>query len=239
MRTVSRRALLQLAAVGAPAAAGAARPLPHLKSLTTGARPISGAEHDARIARVQALMQQQRIAALLLEAGSSLEYFTGVRWWRSERTTAAVIPATGQAVVVTPFFEEPSVRETLKVAADVRSWREDESPFDLIAAAVRERAPSSGPLAVEATTRFFIVDRTTRAAGAAGNVVPAEELVRTCRMVKSAAELALMQTANDVTIAALHHLHGRIEQQVFVVALAGGDAERERRLVLDRRALVP
>jgi Xaa-Pro dipeptidase len=215
MTTISRRAWLELAAAGAAAAAGAKTAGPACaaapSSITAAAPPISAQEHGARIARMQGLMQQRRIGALLVESGSSLEYFTGIRWWRSERTTAAVIPAAGRVLVVAPFFEEPSIRETLKIAADVRPWKEDESPFELIAQAWRDHAAKEGPLAVEATTRFFIVERVSRAAGTTGSVVPGEELVSACRMIKSAAELALMQAANDVTITALRQVHARIE----------------------------
>jgi len=151
-------------------------------------------------------MQEQRIAALLVEAGSSLEYFTGIRWWRSERTTAALIPATGKAVVVTPFFEVPSVEESLRIEADVRPWHEDQSPFALIADAM----PGRGPLAVEWTTRHFIVDHVQKVPGFRRKVVSGEALVNACRMIKSTAELALMQAANDVTIAAIRHVHGQI-----------------------------
>ncbi|MBV8341170.1 MAG: aminopeptidase P family protein [Gammaproteobacteria bacterium] len=219
MQMLSRRALLRWAGSGAAAAmsaagaAGAAGAEPadaELRSLTAGAQPITSEEYARRLAKVQGLMQRQQVAALLLESGSSLEYFTGIRWWRSERTTAAVIPATGRPVVVTPFFEEPSIRETLRVTAEVRPWKEDESPFDLLAGAVREHAAGAAPLAVEATTRFFIVDRVTRSGGAAPKVIPADPLIGACRMFKSQAELALLQAANDVTIAALHHLHARI-----------------------------
>ena len=102
-------------AAGASTRAAATSPSA-LTSLTTGAVPIGAAERAARIAKLQGLMQHQSIAAVLVEAGSSLEYFTGVRWWRSERTTAALIPATGRVLIVTPYFEEPSIRETLQVA---------------------------------------------------------------------------------------------------------------------------
>ena len=216
MTTFSRRAFFGLtsavAVIADSAKVGAARArAAGLSSITTGVPPIAAQEHSARIAKVQSAMQQRRIAALLVEAGSTLEYFTGIRWWRSERTTAALIPAEGQVVVVTPFFEEPSIRETLKIAGDVRPWKEDESPFDLIAGALRDHAAIEGPLAVEPTTRLFIVDHVAKASAMRREVVLGEELVRACRTVKSAAELALMQAANDVTIAALRHLHGRIE----------------------------
>jgi Xaa-Pro dipeptidase len=216
MTTISRRAFVAMSAAGIAAArgasaAGAESPGSRLSSLTTTAQPISAQEHEARLAKVQALMQQRKTGALLVEAGSTMEYFTGVRWWRSERTTAAVIPASGRVVIVTPFFESPSVRETMKVAADVRTWQEDESPFELIAGALREHASAAGALAVEDTTRFFIVDGVTKALGSARQVIPGEDLVRACRMFKSRAELALMQAANDVTLAALRYVHGRVK----------------------------
>jgi Xaa-Pro dipeptidase len=213
MTRVSRRGFLGLTAAGAALAASeqavAARAAASgLSSLTRAAQPIGAAEHGARLAKVQGLMQQQKIAAFLVEAGPSLEYFTGVRWRRSERTTAALIPAEGRTVVVTPYFEEPSIRETLRVAADVRPWKEDESPFELLAGALREHA--TGQLAVEPTTRLFIVERMSQAAASAPQVIPGDELIRACRMHKSASELALMQAANDVTIAALRYTQRRV-----------------------------
>lgn len=213
MSSISRRAFFELSAAGAAVAAGAAAgaetPVPGLASVTRDVQPISTQEHGARLAKAQGLMRQRKIAAFLVESGASLEYFTGIRWHRSERTTAALIPAEGTVVVVTPFFEEPSIRETLKVAGDVRPWKEDESPFALIAGALKARA--GGPLAVEPTTRQFIVERVTKAAGGAYPVISGEELIRACRMHKSAAELALMQAANNVTIAALRHTHAQVK----------------------------
>ncbi len=214
---VTRRALLGAAAgVTTAAAAGASLEAAEpqatgLSPITSGARPIGPEEHEARLAKLQGIMQRRKIGAFLVEAGSTLEYFTGIRWWRSERTTAALVPAEGRVVVVTPYFEEPSIRETLKIPADVRPWKEDESPFELLARALRERAAGAGPLAVEVTTRFFILDEVRKASGAGRELVSGDALVRACRMIKSTAELALLQAANDVTIAALRHVRGRIE----------------------------
>jgi Xaa-Pro dipeptidase len=214
--TISRRGLigaLSAAAAAAPAAsarAGGGEP-GALKSLATDARPISVEERKERLAKVQDLMDRRGIGALLVEPGSTLEYFTGVLWRRSERTTVAVIPARGEVVIVTPAFEEPSVRETLAVGGDVRPWNEADSPFALIASALPGRGAGAGPLAVEGTTRFFIVEGVREAAGGALPVVSGDPLVRACRLIKSPAELALMQTANDITIAALREVHARVE----------------------------
>ena len=209
---LSRRALLRSAASLPLIAAGAAfahsAPLAALKSLTGDAKPIAADERRARIAKVQALMAQQKIAALLLEPGSSLDYFTGIQWHRSERTTAAIVPASGGILVVTPAFEEPSVRETLQVGGDVRVWNEHESPFERIVQGLKDRGINSGVIAAESTIRFFILAGIQQVSGAY-QIVPADALVRACRLIKSPAELALLQSANDVTIAALKFVHAQ------------------------------
>ena len=216
MSKLSRRDFFGAAAAGAVLAAGATTPVraksatTALRSLTSDAKPITAAEREARLAKLQQLMTEQKVAAFLVESGSSLEYFTGVKWWRSERTTAALIPARGKTVVVTPYFEEPSIRETLQVDADVRTWKEDQSPFELLAGALREWSALEGALAVEPTTRYFILDRVGKASGQGRTLVPGDNFVGACRMHKSASELALMQTANNVTIAAIRHVHGRV-----------------------------
>ncbi|MFI4966317.1 MAG: M24 family metallopeptidase [Caulobacterales bacterium] len=210
-----RRAFLTAAGATAAAATalaltGHARAAPAgLAPMTGGAKPISVEERRARIARLQRAMAERGVGALIMESGSSLDYFTGVQWHRSERTTAAVIPARGEIVIVTPAFEEPSVRETLAVGDDVRPWDEHENPFARIVGALRDRGVTSGPIAFESTTRLFIVDG-VREAGPAYSVVSGDALVRGVRLIKSPAELALMQTANDVTLAALRHVHANV-----------------------------
>jgi len=215
MSMLSRRVLLR-AAAGAPLIAAGARSgltMPStagLKSLTADAKPISADERRARIAKVQSLMRERKVAALLIEPGSTLDYFTGIRWRRSERITLAVIPARGEVLVVTPAFEEPSVRETLQVGGDVRAWNEHESPIDLIVQGLRDRGAVSGVLAVESTTRFFIVDG-LRQASNAYEIISGDPLVRACRLIKSPAELALMQAANNVTLEALRFVHAHVK----------------------------
>ncbi|QGW63911.1 M24 family metallopeptidase [Lysobacter soli] len=181
-----------------------------LTSLTVGTKPISPEERMARIAKLQRLMVEQEIGALIVESGSSLDYFTGVQWHRSERTTAAVIPARGDVVIVTPAFEEPSIRETLAVSGDVRPWNEHESPFDLIVGALRDRGVKSGAIAFESTTRLFIVDGVREASAGAYRIVSGDALVKAVRLIKSPAELALMQAANNVTLAALRYVHDNV-----------------------------
>ena len=198
-------------AAGSAASQAAAHAARSLVPLTGDAHPIEAAERQARLARAQSLMRAHSVSALLLEPGASLEYFTGIRWWRSERITAALLPAHGDALIVTPAFEEPSVRETLEIPGEVRAWNEHESPFERIAQGIKDRKLAGGTLAIEETVRFFLVDGLRRAAPGV-RLVSADPVVRPCRMQKSAAEIALMQIANAVTLEALRFVHRHLER---------------------------
>src|SRR3954463_14508035 len=187
---------------------------PELRPMTGDAAPITRAERLARVAKAQALMRRNRIGAIVIEPGSSLDYFTGVQWHRSERLTAAVLPARGEAVIVTPFFEEPSVRETLSIPADVRPWQEDEDPLRLGAGALRDRGAASLPVGIEETVRFFAVDGLRKALPAA-TIVNAAPVVRGCRMVKTAHELALMQKATDTPTPPYRYTYPRTREGII------------------------
>ncbi|WP_408641967.1 M24 family metallopeptidase [Sphingomonas radiodurans] len=243
--TFSRRTILRAAAtlplLSVASVLRAAEPdLASLADMTTGAQPITPAERAARVAKAQALMQANGIGAVLIEPGSSLTYFTGIRWSRSERLTAAVIPVEGEALVVTPFFEEPSVRQTLGIPADVRVWQEDEDPLRLVAGFLQERRLAARPIAIEETVRFFASDGLRRLLPEA-RLVSANPVVRSCRMIKTPAEIALMQAATDVTIAAYRWLHARVEagmtgSEIGALMTAatrklGGDAEFSMALI--------
>lgn len=175
-----------------------------LPNLAAKAVPIGADERQARIAKAQALMAANDIGALLIEPGSSLIYFTGVQWWRSERLTAAVLTREGEVAIVTPFFEEPSVRESLRIEAEVLTWNEDENPLASVAAWLGKRGLAKGRIGVEETVRYFAVDGLQKAMPAA-TIVNGAPVVRGCRMHKSAAEIALMQIAADITIAAYRY----------------------------------
>ena len=171
--------------------------------------PITREERLARLAKARELMQRHGIGAIIVEAGASLDYYTGVQWWRSERLTGAVIPAQGDPIIVTPFFERPSVEESLAVPAEVRVWQEDEEPLKLVADYLRERGVATLPVGFEETNRFFIIDRLQQQLPGV-RIVSANPVVRASRMIKSAAEIALMKAATDVTIAAFRQLHPQI-----------------------------
>jgi Xaa-Pro dipeptidase len=166
------------------------------------ADPITPDERKERIARAQRLLLQNKMEALVLESGTSLEYFTGISWWPSERAMVAIIPAVGEILYVCPGFEEDRFKELISVGKTVYVWQEDENPYGVIVHALKEAGISSGKLGIEEQTRFFIVDGIRKAAPQL-EYVSGDPATIPCRMIKSAAELALMQKASDITVAAM------------------------------------
>jgi Xaa-Pro dipeptidase len=173
--------------------------------------PIGSAERVQRMRRAQELMRAAGIGSILVESGPSLDYYTGIQWWRSERLTGVVIPAEGDPIVVTPFFEKPSIAEMLQVPADIRTWDEDEEPLKLIAHFVQDRKLGSLPIGFEETNRFFLADRLKQQWPAA-KIVSANTIVRAQRMIKSATEIALMQAAADIMAASLRYAGERTRE---------------------------
>ncbi|MGE5246543.1 MAG: M24 family metallopeptidase [Betaproteobacteria bacterium] len=189
-----------------------------LTPMTAGVSPIADSERLARIEKARKLMAENRIDALLLEPGSSLFYFTGVKWGLSERPFVAVLPVRGDIGYVCPGFEEKRAREQTRFSNDVRVWQEDESPYAVVAAILKDRGVLAGRIGVEERLRFFIVDGVAKAAPAA-RMVEAVSVTAGCRTIKSPAEIALMQRANDITIAAYKAafatLHAKMTQFEF------------------------
>ena len=187
---------------------------------TTLPPPIGRDERMARLARARALMHANDIGAIIVESGPGLDYFTGVRWGRSERLTGAVIPATGDPIIVTPFFERPSVEESLGIPAEVRTWNEDEEPLKLVAGFLQERGLANARIGMEETNRFFILDRLNQQLPSA-RVISANPVVRGCRMIKTAPEIALMQAASDLTLATIADVHGKLKEGMSPADISG------------------
>jgi len=209
----TRREALKFGAAAACAStlpsAFAAAPA-ELKPMTGDVKPIGRDEYLLRIEKARRLMASSGIGALFIEPGASMTYFTGVQWWRSERLTAVILPREGEIAIVTPHFEAPSVGETLAVPAELRVWNENENPLETVAGILRDRKVKD-PVGIEETVRYFAIDGLMRALPDV-QIMSGAAQVRACRMVKSPNEIALMQKAADVTIAAYRHVWPRIEK---------------------------
>ncbi|HEX6462839.1 MAG TPA: Xaa-Pro peptidase family protein, partial [Vicinamibacterales bacterium] len=172
-----------------------------LRPLPNPAPPITEEERRGRIAKAQRLMSEQGIGAIIFESGTSMSYFTGVRWGLSERPFVLVIPAKGDLAWIAPGFEEARARELIKFSSDVRVWQEDEDALQLVAGILKDRGVSTSKLGVEERVRFFIAEALHRAIPSA-QVVLATPVTAGCRMIKSDAEIACLEYANDITLAA-------------------------------------
>lgn len=171
-----------------------------LKPLPNPAPAITDDERRARAARAQRLMTEQGVGAVVLEGGTSMSYFAGIRWGLSERPFLLVIPAKGELAYVSPGFEEQRAREVIKFSNDVRLWQEDDDPLKLVAGILKDRGVSTARIGVEERVRFFIADALQKA-NPASQVVLATPITAGCRMIKSPAEIACLQYANDITLA--------------------------------------
>ena len=182
-----------------------------LKPITGDVVPISKSEREARIAKAQRLLTENKMDALILESGTSLRYFTGISWWPSERTMVAVIPTKGDIKYVCPAFEEARFREQITIGSKVYTWQEDESPYSLISTAIKDSGIAFGAVGIEENVRFFIADGIRKDAPNL-NYVSGDPVTIPCRLIKSPAEIKLMQKANDITQAAIKHGVRRLKE---------------------------
>jgi len=132
-----------------------------------------------RIAKLQEAMREFGLGAVVLEPGPAMVYLTGVRWGKSERTFAVVLPAKGDPVWVLPGFEEMRARELIQVGDDIRIWQEDESPYQRIVDGLKARGVVAGRVGIDEAARFFVFDGIRRLA-------PKLEYVGTAAVLKGA-----------------------------------------------------
>jgi Xaa-Pro dipeptidase len=169
------------------------------------ARPITTEERRTRIEQARRLMAQHKIDAVILSGGTSLVYFTNIRWGGGERLFACAIPVKGEPFFVCPSFEEERAREQIALGpfgggrADVRTWNEDENPYALVANGLKERGAATGTIGIEETMKFVWSD-SIRAASPQMNIVSATPITAGCRMLKDAHELELMRIASAATL---------------------------------------
>jgi len=168
-----------------------------LSPWTQRAAPIGAEEYQHRLEQARRLMRLRGDEALLITAGHSLRYFTGISWGASERLVAMLLTLKGDPFVLCPAFEEGSLRHALKIPAQTRLWEEHDDPqqcvADLLAAHGIRR------LALDPAASFLIYERLRAVVGSC-EVVDSSPVVDGCRMQKSSAELALMSQATAMTL---------------------------------------
>ena len=224
----SRRRFIQLGTVAASASLSFAQsgsdhscsPLPKsittLKSLKDQAKPIRVAERRDRQERARRLMRANGIDAILLMEGTSLAYFTGIHWWGGERTFAMIVPVEGAPIFVCPAFEQGRAQEQIANSPqadhpDIRFWQEDESPYQRVAQALRERSISTGTLGIEETIHYVFSSGVAKASPQL-KLTSATPVTAGCRMIKSNHEIALMRLAAKVTLTAYEAAYNALRE---------------------------
>jgi Xaa-Pro dipeptidase len=191
-----------------------------LQSRRSEANPITKDERSERQERARKLMAENSLDAIVLMEGTSLRYFTGIRWWGGERMFALVLPAKGAAFYICPSFEEGRAREQLANApdgdhAEVRTWQEDGNPYALLNQGLQDRNIATGNLGIEESIRYLFVNNIAQNAPQA-KLASATPVTAGCRMIKSPHEITLMRLASQVTIsvyeAVYHELHEGMTQ---------------------------
>ncbi len=211
---------------GAPAPAPQDMPpsIARLASWADRFTPISVEERAARVEKAKDLMRRHGLDALYLTGGTSMLYFTGIRWGISERLFGVVVPVRGDAFVVCPAFEEDRAREQLALGplgtAQVLTWDEHESPYALVAEGLRARGIAGGKVGAEETVQFRFSDGVAQAAPAL-QVVSGTPVTAGCRGVKDEHEIALMQLANDITLTAFKAAYLAMEEGMTQRDFAG------------------
>lgn len=186
-----------------------------LTSWADRAEPITTAERTERVEKAKGIMRANDLDALMLTGGSSMVYFSNVRWGGGERLFTVVIPVTGEAFVVCPAFEEGRAREQLALGplanAEVRTWEEHQSPYQRVAEGLRDRGIATGRIGAEETVQFRFSDGVALAAPSL-EVVSGTVVTAGCRGAKDAHEVALMKLANEVTLTAYKAAYEAMEE---------------------------
>ena len=224
MARMHRRAFLATSALGL-AGLGRAQydsvpaAIRDLKPMLDGVQPISDAERHGRIEKAQRLMREQKIGALVLEGGASMFYFTGTRWTATDKTFALVMPAQGDLSWVVPQADAAQAQQAIRMGHDIRPWSDGDDPYKLIAQALH----GAGRIAIEEKARFAVYDNLRREMPSA-EFANGDSVTVPCRVIKSPAEIALLQRANDITIAAykavLATLHEGMDQRELSANIA-------------------
>jgi Xaa-Pro dipeptidase len=167
--------------------------------MTKSAKAIGRAEFEKRIEKAIYIMKSEGFDAVYLHAGTNLYYFTGTKWYPSERMVGAILTTDGDLNYIGPKFEEGTINNFMLVEGKVHCWEEHENPYELFGKILSEKNIKSGKIGIDESAAFFITDG-IRLANSDYNLVNAKLITAGCRSCKSDAEIALLQQAKNITI---------------------------------------
>lgn len=204
---MNRRIFMAVAAAGAAKFADAQEvpdAIKKLRPMLDGIQPITTAERRARVNKAQRLMRENKLDAIVLEGGSSMFYFSGTRWAPGEHIFVVVIPAKGDPAWVVQSADKKRAydeihHDLVSSGTDLRVAQDDADAFKKIAQALKDRGAAR--VGVEERVRFAVYDGIHKEAPSV-EFVSADPVTAGCRIIKSPAEIALLQRANNITIEA-------------------------------------
>jgi len=232
--SVNRRTFLKLGALSSVAIGVVAKTTfafqdTSLKPMANQAKPIAREEYLQRQETARRYMHDAGIDAILLTGGTTLQYFSGAQWGLSERLFAMVLPKKGDPGWVAPAFEKGRALEQIKFGNDVRTWQEDESPYQLVASILKDRGVASGTIGIEETVRFAFSDGVSKAAPGL-KITSADPVTARCRRIKSVHEIELMRLANQITLKSFEIALKNLREGITHNELAGKVASAHQQL---------
>lgn len=205
--------------------------------MTDGIQPITDEERRGRMEKARRLMRENKIGAIFLEGGSSLFYFTGTRWNATDRTFGLLFPAQGDPAWLVSAQDESKARAAIRLVTDVRISREEGNTYKMAAQFLKERGVISGQVGIEERVRFAVFDGLRKEAPSL-EFVSADPVTAGCRVIKSPAELALMQRATDITIAAYRAAFATMKEGMTQVDMRNNISAAYRALGAPGEAMV-
>lgn len=188
--------------------------LDKIQNMTLDVQPIALGEYQLRIKKATALLKKQDFKAIYVNAGTNLYYFTGTKWNASERMVGALLFEDESIEYVVPKFEEGTFKTFLQVEGNLNFWEEHENPYELFGAILKKKNVQNGTIALDESASYFLADNVVKA-NPNYNFINAQPITAGCRMHKSAAEIAIIQQAKEITMvvqrAAARILHPGIE----------------------------
>ena len=175
--------------------------LASLSDMTKTLVPIQPEEYFTRIANAQEYMQANNIDVVYLNAGTNLTYFTGMKWYASERMVGAILPAVGIVQYIAPYFEIGTLNGFKIIDGPIHGWQEHQNPYSLFVEVLKQLDISdAATIGIDESAPFFIFDGINNVQTGL-NLINAQPVTAHCRMHKSDNEIALMQSAMDMTLA--------------------------------------
>jgi len=169
-----------------------------LQNMVQGVKPLTPEDYAARLEKARRLMVENKIDGFFMEGSPTMRYFANINWSRSERTFGAVLTQKKPPVWVCSRFELERARESIPADQEVRTWEEDESPFKLIGAVMKDAGFTTGRLGIEPSSRTFVLYAIRRDVPGL-DVVDGAVVSEGCRGVKTEKEIAFMDLANKIT----------------------------------------